>query len=373
MHLDVIITGNTFGAFSTLFLFNKNFEITIGHIIPEISIIKDIKMIVAYNTYKNLSIPFKNIPDPSYKEINLILINQEKLIKSEKRFLFSTTLDKLRKFLYNPNSKKIKTFQSSIKELFFNNDKIFLKLSNNKILSCYYLIVADDFWGNTWSFLNFKPTHTGGWIMKIPTTSVFSSEPFIALGYSQKGVILSDSQNIIFAKHIQKEYTIEDLIHNFLLCNKIVKKIVIKEWNKYVLPFSTKEYTFPQEIINKRIFFVTEYLGLMNCFLPEYTYLTSFLSQELASNLDTKIKTLQDFIPTINQAIEYNKTFMKINNFINSFPLIFFKNDEKDKILVDWLLGNINPTIMDKNFREIFENYDRNFKVILSDQAMNSE
>ncbi|MCS7243568.1 MAG: hypothetical protein RMJ36_02385 [Candidatus Calescibacterium sp.] len=375
MNFDLIITGNTFGSFLTLFLLTKNFDISVAQIIPEISIIRDMKLFIPASTFKNIPIPFKTIMEndfQTYNRISLYLFNQEKTLQSEKKIIISTTLDKIRKFLQNniKNPRKYKTFQGTIKEVHFNNDKIFIKLSNNKIISSQYLIVCDDFWGSIWNLINFKPQHTGGWIIKTPLTTTIKSKPFIAFGYSKKGTILSDSENIIFAKHINKEYTIEDLISNFLLTNKIVEKLVIKDWNKYVLPFTTKNYSFHNEIKNKKIFFVTEYLGLVNCFLPEYTTLTSMLARELSDHLDTKIKTLEDFTPLLNKIIEYNQIFLKLSNFINSFPLIFFKNEEKDKLIIDILIGNINPQIMDDRLRKIFENYDRNFEVTLSERAL---
>lgn len=376
MNVDIIVTGNTFGSTLLNFLILKNFDVSLVHIVPEISIIKDIRLIIPASTFKNLSIPFKLILESginSYNKIHFYLANQERVLQHEKKILFSTTLDRFRKFLFNniKTSKSLKTIQASVKELHFSDNKIILKLSNNRVLSCQYLIVCDDFWGSTWNLLNFKPQHTGGWIIKIPQTKLIQTKPFIALGYSKKALVISDSETIIFAKHISKEYTIEDLIYNFLLTSRVVEKLVINEWNKYVLPITTKVPHFPEEIRAKRIFFITEYLGLMNCFIPEYTTLTSMLSKELIDNLDIKIKVLEDFIPTISKIIEYNQIFMKLINFINSFPLVFFKNDDKDKIITDLLLGNITPDILDQKFKNIFENYGRNFDIVLSDRALN--
>lgn len=137
-----------------------------------------------------------------------------------------------------------------------------------------------------------------------------------------------------------------------------------------MLPFSIKEYEFPNEIKNKRIFFLTEYLGTISTLLPEYAHLTSLLAKELVEKIDDKIKKLDDFTSYINKIINYNKIFYKITDFINRFPLVFFENQDKDKLLTDMLIGNITIEELDNYFRQIFPNYDRKFEVVLSEQAL---
>lgn len=374
MNFDIVVTGNTFGSSIITFLINKNFNINLAHIIPEITIIKDIKLLIPSVVLKNLSIPFKIAIEKkltSFNKINLLLLNKERELKNEKRIIISTSFEKLKKFLQTlTNNKNYKIFQDSIQEIFFNNEKFFIRLKNNKLITAYYLIVADDFWGNTWNLLGFKPQHTGGWIIKIPQTKKLKSKPFIAIGYQPKSVIISDQENIIFSKHIDKEYTIDNLINNFFLNNTIIQDITISDWNKYVLPFSIKEYEFPNEIKNKRIFFLTEYLGTISTLLPEYAHLTSLLAKELVEKIDDKIKKLDDFTSYINKIINYNKIFYKITDFINRFPLVFFENQDKDKLLTDMLIGNITIEELDNYFRQIFPNYDRKFEVVLSEQAL---
>ncbi|MEN3014705.1 MAG: hypothetical protein ABDH21_01405 [bacterium] len=378
MNFEVVITGNSFATNSLIFLLNTHFNINIANIVPEISMIRDIKLFMPAATLKNLSIPLKKLSDKnvaSFNKIHLFLYNNQRILSHNKKIIVSTSLEKLKKILLSlsPKPKNIKIFQNSINEIFYNNDKFYIKLSNNKILTTHYLIIGDDFWGNSWNFINYKPHHTGGWIVKIPNTKSISTIPFIALGYSKKSLILSDNQNLIFSKHIDKEYSIENLIINFLTNNQIIKNIILSDWNKYVLPFSTKEQNFPEHLKNKKIFIITEYLGLTSCLLPDFTYLTSFLVKEFIVNIDKTVNSFKDFIPYINKAIQYNQIFLKINNLINNFPLMFFNNSEKDEILVDLLLGNITPSEADRMFKQIFEFYDRRFEVVLSARAQEEE
>lgn len=377
MNFDVVVTSNTFSSNCAVYLLSKNFDINIAQIIPEITLVKDMPLFVPYATIKNLNIPYKTVENnfTTINEITLYLYNQPKLIKNSKKIAILTTLEKIRKFLQTnlKSPKKIKTFQTSIKEIYFKESKIFLRLSNNKLLSTQYLLIGDDFWGSSWNLLNYKPHHKGGWIIKTPTNNLSPTPPFLAFGFSKYGVILGNQEYLLFSKHIDKQYSIDDLINNFLLNNKIINNIFIKDWNRFVLPFSTEPFILHENIKNQKIFFISEYLGLVNPLIPEYTYLVSFLVKEIVSNIDNKVKTFEEFLPLLNKTIEYNQIFLKIAKFINSFPLMFFKNDQKDEIFSNFLQGLIDPQNMDNQFKEIFENYEVNQEIVLSSKALEEE
>jgi hypothetical protein len=163
----------------------------------------------------------------------------------------------------------------------------------------------------------------------------------------------------------------DDLIKNFLLNNKTIDNITIEDWNKYVLPFTTNPPSPPKEILKHKVFFITEYLGLMNYFIPDFTYLTSTLSSELIPELDSKIKSLDKSIPILEKVINYNKIFKKVKDFVDSFPFIFFNSQEKDQILADLFIGQIDPIQLDKNMKQIFDKYDPNLEIVLSQEALN--
>jgi len=375
MNFDITITGDSFGSIISEYLITKNFNVSVARIKPEITILKDIPLLIPTAIFKYLSIPFKLVENnfTTFTNIDLYLFNIKKTLSSKKRIFISTNLEKLKKFLISiiPENKAAKKFQNQIKEIFFSNNGITIKLSNNKIVNTLYLIVGDDFWGSSWNILNFKPSHTGGWVIKTPILKSFNSKPFIAFGYSPKSIVISNQQNLIFAKHIQKEYTMDDLIKNFLLNNKTIDNITIEDWNKYVLPFTTNLPSPPKEILKHKVFFITEYLGLMNYFIPDFTYLTSTLSSELIPQLDSKIKSLDKSIPILEKVINYNKIFKKVKDFIDSFPFIFFNNQEKDQILADLFIGQIDPIQLDRNMKQIFDKYDPNLEIVLSQEALN--
>lgn len=377
MNFDIVVTSNTFSSNCAIYLLSKNFDINIAQIIPEITLIKDMPLFIPYATIKNLNIPYKIIENnfTTINQITFYLYNQPKIIKNSKKIAILTTLEKIRKFLQTnlKNPKKIKTLQSSIKEIHFKDSKIFLRLSNNKLLSTQYLLIGDDFWGNSWNLLNYKPHHSGGWIIKTPTNNIPNIQSFLAFGFSKYGVILGNQEYILFSKHIDKQYSIDDLITNFLLNNKIINEIFIKDWNKFVLPFSTEPFGLKDNIKNQKIFFISEYLGLVSPLIPEYTYLVSLLVKETVDNIDNKVKTFEHFLPLLNKIVEYNQIFFKIAKFINSFPLMFLKNDQKDEILSNFFYGLTDPKTMDNQLKEIFENYDFSKEIVLSPQALEEE
>lgn len=377
MNFDIVVTSNTFSSNCAVYLLSKNFDVNIAQVIPEITLVKDMPLFIPYATIKNLNIPYKIIENnfTTINEITLYLHNQPKTIKNSKKIAILTTLEKIRKFLQNniKNPKKTKIFQSSIKEIYFKDSKIFLRLSNNKLLSTQYLLIGDDFWGNSWNLLNYKPHHDGGWIIKTPTNSIPNIQPFLAFGFSKYGIIIGNQEYLLFSKHIDRQYSIDDLINNFLLNNKIINNIFIKDWNRFVLPFSTQPFNLQDNIKNQKILFISEYLGLVNPLIPEYTYLVSLLIKEIVNKIDSKIKTFEQFLPLLNKIVEYNKIFLKITKFLNSFPLMFFKNDQKNEILSNFFQGLINPENMDTQFREIFENYDVSQEIVLSAKALEEE
>jgi hypothetical protein len=56
---------------------------------------------------------------------------------------------------------------------------------------------------------------------------------------------------------------------------------------------------------------------------------------------------------------------------VDSFPFIFFNNQEKDQILADLFIGQIDPIQLDNNMKQIFDKYDPNLEIILSQEALN--
>ncbi len=267
MNFDIIITGNTIGALFTKYLILGRYKAKVANIIPPVSILKNAYILMFSATFRNLKIQFRSLLNSSsfksYKRFSVKFTNKSFDIELDKNVFFVSNLESLKQYIgsiiFDNSHQKI--FNNSIKDIYWDNSKWFVKLDNNKVITSQYLLLCDDFWGLTWNFLDISLKHNGGWIVKSPNlekvlepSELTGSDKIIfSFGDVKKSVILGSS-DFIFANYIDREYSIDNIINRFLLSNfDIFKNYKIISWDKYVLPFSYKPNENKKKIILKLI------------------------------------------------------------------------------------------------------------------------
>ncbi len=393
MNFDVIITGNTVGALFTKYLILKKYKVKVANIIPPISILKNAHIFMFSSTFRNLKIQFKHLLNSpnfkGYKKFSLKFIHKLFNIELDKSVFFYTNLESLKQYINSivfDNSYQ-KNFNNSVKDIYYDNSKWFVKLDNNRVITAQYLLVCDDFWGLTWNILNISLKHNGGWIVKTPNLEKFTEisestgndKIIFSFGDTKKSVILGGS-NFIFANHIDKEYSIDNIINKFLLNNfEIFKNSKIVSWDKYVLPFSYKLNEIKEnylkinpKLLNSKLFIITEYLGLTSTLYPDFTYLTSLLANDIVNFLDNNDANFYKSLDYIFKIIQLNYIFYKIMNFIYKYPLVFLNNFENNfkNYFINFLLGDIDLFEFDKILISNFGYYYEPIEIKLSENAL---
>ncbi len=390
MNFDIIITGNTIGALFVKYLVLKKYKVKIANIIPPISILKNANIFMFSATFRNLKVQFKSLLNSSnfksYKKFSIKFIHKLFDIELDKNLFFITTLESLKQYINSiifDNSYQ-KDFNNSIKDIYYDNSRWFVKLDNNRVITSQYLLVCDDFWGLSWNILNISLKHNGGWIVKAPNLEKFSDHInndriIFSFGDTKKSVVLANS-NVVFANYIDKEYSIDNLINKFLLSNfDMFKNYKIVSWDKYVLPFSYKLNEIKEnylkinpKLLNSKLFIVTEYLGLTSTLYPDFTYLTSLLANDIVNLLDNNDANFYKSLDYIFKIIEFNYIFYKIMNFIYKYPLVFLNNFENNfkNYFINFLLGEINLIEFDKILVSKFSDYYEPSEIKLSENAL---
>ncbi|MGB9637840.1 MAG: hypothetical protein ACP5RD_05475 [bacterium] len=393
MNFDIIITGNTIGALFTKYIIFKKYKVKIASIIPPISILKNANLVLFSATLRNLKFQFKSILNSSifksYKSFSFKFANKSFDIELDKNIFFVTQLENLKQYINsiisenNTSNFYQKIFNNSIKDIYYDNSKWYVKLDNSKIVNGEYLLICDDFWGLSWNILNISLKHNGGWIVKVPNLQkdkdIKDQKIIFSFGDTKKSVILGNS-NFIFANYIDKEYSIDNVINKFLLSNfDMFKNYKILSWDKYVLPFSYKLDEIKEnylkinsKLLNSKLFIVSEYLGLTSTLYPDFTYLTSILANDFLNLLDNNNPNLLNFLDSIFKTIEINYIFYKIMNFIYKYPFVFINNFEDNfkNYFINFLLGNLSLFEFDKILSNVFGNYYEPLEIKLSEKAL---
>jgi len=389
MNFDVIITGNTIGAIFSRYFILKRYKVKVANIIPPISILKNTCLLMFSATFRILKLQFKSILSNTafkyHKSFSFKFTNKIFNIDLDKNVFFITDLEFLKQYINSIISDNIyqKSFNNSIRDIYYDNSKWYVKLDNNKVITGKYLLICDDFWGLSWNILNVSLKHNGGWIIKVPNFEKNNDSKqqrlIFSFGDAKKSVIWGNS-SFLFANYIDKEYSIDNTINKFLLNNfDIFKNYKIISWDKYVLPFTYKSEEIKEnylkldpKLLDSKLLIVSEYLGLTSALYPDFTYLTALLANDITNSLDRNDYSFTYSIDHILKAIEANYIFYKIMNFIYRYPLVFINNFEtsfKD-YFINFLLGELSLFEFDKILSNSFGNYYEPIQVKLSDKAL---
>jgi len=389
MNFDIIIVGNTLGALFSKYFISKRYKVKIANIIPPISILKNACLLMFSATFRLLKFQFRSIlSNPIfryYKSFSFKFANKMFNIDLDKSVFFVTELELLKQYINSIISDNIyqKSFSNSIKDIYYDSSKWYVKLDNNKVISGQCLLVCEDFWGLTWNILNISLKHNGGWIIKVPNFERNNDSKqqriIFSLGDTKKSVIWANAY-FVFANYIDKEYSIDNTINKFLLNNfEIFRNYKIISWDKYVLPFAYKSDEIKEnylkldsKLLNSKLFIVSEYLGLTSTLYPDFTYLTALLANDIINSLDRNDYNFNYSIEHILNAIKLNYIFFKIMNFIYRYPLVFINNFETNfkDYFINFLLGDLSLFEFDKILANNFSNYYEPIQITLSDKAL---
>jgi len=389
MNFDIIIVGNTVGALFSKYFISKRYKVKIANIIPPISILKNTYLLMFSATFRLLKVQFRSIlSNPIfkyYKSFSFKFANKIFNIDVDKSVFFVTELELLKQYINSIISDNIyqKFFNNSIKDIYYDSSKWYVKLDNNKVISGQCLLVCEDFWGLTWNILNISLKHNGGWIIKVPNFERNNDSKqqriIFSLGDTKKSVIWANAY-FVFANYIDKEYSIDNTINKFLLNNfEIFRNYKIISWDKYVLPFAYKSDEIKEnylkldsKLLNSKLFIVSEYLGLTSTLYPDFTYLTALLANDIINSLDRNDYNFNYSIEHILKTIEANYIFYKIMNFIYRYPLVFINNFETNfkDYFINFLLGDLSLFEFDKILANNFSNYYEPIQITLSDKAL---
>jgi hypothetical protein len=389
MNFDIIIVGNTLGALFSKYFISKRYKVKIANIITPISILKNMYLLMFSATFRLLKVQFRSIlSNPIfryYKSFSFKFANKMFNIDLDKSVFFVTELEFLKQYINSIISDNIyqKSFSNSIKDIYYDNSKWYIKLDNNKVIIGQYLLICEDFWGLTWNILNISLKHNGGWIIKVPNfernNDSKQQKIIFSLGDTKKSVIWGNA-SFVFANYIDREYSIDNTINKFLLNNfEIFRNYKIVSWDKYVLPFAYKSDEIKEnylkldsKLLNSKLFIVSEYLGLTSTLYPDFTYLTALLANDIINSLDRNDYNFNYSIDHILKTIEANYIFYKMMNFIYRYPLVFinnFENSFKD-YFINFLLGDLSLFEFDKILANNFSNYYEPIQITLSDKAL---
>ena len=389
MNFDIIIVGNTVGALFSKYFISKRYKVKIANIIPPISILKNTYLLMFSATFRLLKVQFRTIlSNPIfkyYKSFSFKFANKIFNIDVDKSVFFVTELELLKQYINSIISDNIyqKFFNNSIKDIYYDSSKWYVKLDNNKVISGQCLLVCEDFWGLTWNILNISLKHNGGWIIKVPNFERNNDSKqqriIFSLGDTKKSVIWANAY-FVFANYIDKEYSIDNTINKFLLNNfEIFRNYKIISWDKYVLPFAYKSDEIKEnylkldsKLLNSKLFIVSEYLGLTSTLYPDFTYLTALLANDIINSLDRNDYNFNYSIEHILNAIKLNYIFYKMMNFIYRYPLVFINNFETNfkDYFINFLLGDLSLFEFDKILANNFSNYYEPIQITLSDKAL---